>query len=931
MSNRVENRKENILKFLKENKNYLEILGLILLIILAFILRTSNLSLLKDITTGLYIPADPDSSLFLRYAKYILEHGSLMTKDVLRYYPLGHTNLYEFNFLTNFIVYFYKFLHFFSSNVTLEYADVIFPAVTFCIALVFFYLLVKKLFDYRVALLASAFLTFMPPFLHRTISGVGDKEALAIIFFFASLYFYIFGLKSENKYSYLIGIISGVFTSLLGLVWGGVSFILLIIAFYMLVSISTNNFKRKDFYLYISWWFSTVFLLDIFSPLTYSFRFIVKTLPSQITTIALIGGFLYLFINEFNVFNIKTRLKLDNYPIGMIYFTILGLTGVIILPLIVTYNYSGDFNFYVNFLFTESIALLYYITKPFSLDRFSLTVEENVKTYVVNLYSNFGKIYFLFLICASIFLFYEMFKDLKKYKFRLTASYSIFIIFFIFSSYSKTSILNGKSIFSEIILILSSLVIMFVFLGYFLYSLYKNKENPKIEPSTNEKEKVKIEKYNKELKNYKELYNTFTNISPEYIFLFLWFLITLASAKSADRLIFIFVPITTIFVAYFLIKIYDYSLSTEDKFVKWMLIIILFLLIFAPFINGSLIERGITAINTAQRTGPSFDQQWQHAMSWVRQNTPKDSVFAHWWDYGYWVQTFGERATLSDGGNARGAINFFIGRHLLTGRNNTEALELLKAHNATHVLIVSDEISKYASFSSIGSDENYDKYSEIPLFLMNPKESQLVKDKNNKEIILYLYKGLFVLDEDFIYNEKIFPKHKAVIKGIVLTTNKEYNTKEIKEIIQPLIIITYNNLKEEVPLNCVFLNSKEYVFHSSNGYNGCLRITPVVTEEGINYIQAGLFLSPNTRNTLFTNLYLFDKNEKNSKDWLGFKKVYDDSKKKNTLAYYPDYERIIGPIKIWELTYPKNIKTNYDYLKTEVPNPNIELVKDQLS
>ena len=39
---------------------------------------------------------------------------------------------------------------------------------------------------------------------------------------------------------------------------------------------------------------------------------------------------------------------------------------------------------------------------------------------------------------------------------------------------------------------------------------------------------------------------------------------------------------------------------------------------------------------------------WTHAMHWVKQNTPKDAVFASWWDYGYWISTLGERTTLAD-------------------------------------------------------------------------------------------------------------------------------------------------------------------------------------------------------------------------------------------------------------------------------------------
>ncbi|MGY5149008.1 MAG: STT3 domain-containing protein [Candidatus Nitrosopumilus sp. bin_68KS] len=39
---------------------------------------------------------------------------------------------------------------------------------------------------------------------------------------------------------------------------------------------------------------------------------------------------------------------------------------------------------------------------------------------------------------------------------------------------------------------------------------------------------------------------------------------------------------------------------------------------------------------------------WIDSMEWIKNNTPKDSVIAAWWDYGYWIQTMGERASLAD-------------------------------------------------------------------------------------------------------------------------------------------------------------------------------------------------------------------------------------------------------------------------------------------
>ena len=39
---------------------------------------------------------------------------------------------------------------------------------------------------------------------------------------------------------------------------------------------------------------------------------------------------------------------------------------------------------------------------------------------------------------------------------------------------------------------------------------------------------------------------------------------------------------------------------------------------------------------------------WKDSLEWIKLNTPKDSVIAAWWDYGYWISTMSERATLTD-------------------------------------------------------------------------------------------------------------------------------------------------------------------------------------------------------------------------------------------------------------------------------------------
>jgi dolichyl-diphosphooligosaccharide---protein glycosyltransferase len=39
---------------------------------------------------------------------------------------------------------------------------------------------------------------------------------------------------------------------------------------------------------------------------------------------------------------------------------------------------------------------------------------------------------------------------------------------------------------------------------------------------------------------------------------------------------------------------------------------------------------------------------WIDTLEWIDKNTPKDSVIASWWDYGYWITTLGNRTSLAD-------------------------------------------------------------------------------------------------------------------------------------------------------------------------------------------------------------------------------------------------------------------------------------------
>ena len=121
---------------------------------------------------------------------------------------------------------------------------------------------------------------------------------------------------------------------------------------------------------------------------------------------------------------------------------------------------------------------------------------------------------------------------------------------------------------------------------------------------------------------------------------------------------------------------------------------------------------------------------------------------------------------------------------------------------------------------------------------------------------------------------------------------------------QPTAVVINNNQQINIPLECVFFGEKEITF-DVEGIAGCLRLIPVISRDGkMNPIGAGIYLSPDVRKTLFTKLYLYGSRA----DY--FKLVYTDEDKMPLAVFEGN---LIGPIKIWEISYPKDLKVP-DYL-----------------
>ena len=469
-----------------------------------------------------------------------------------------------------------------------------------------------------------------------------------------------------------------------------------------------------------------------------------------------------------------------------------------------------------------------------------------------------------------------LFKDIKKKEsIGITIAFCVLLIGMIFSIISPLSIFNGSNSIS--------ILLFFGSMAFFIYSIIR----------------LSI-KYN------------LNKVKFEYLLLLSFFILCLFTVRGAIRLTMILASVSTIFVGYLIVEcIYASKKHFKNKEIKSGTSIIkpISFGILAIVILSSCFT-GYTYYNTSTTNSYNFvpnyyNIQWQKAMDWTRNNTPVDSVFASWWDYGYWIQALGERATITDGGNVIAYWNYLMGRHVLTSDNQEDALEFLYNHNANYLLIDSSDIGKYGAYSSIASNEEHERFSTVPTLLLDLEQT---RETNN--VTSFFYKGGMNIDEDIIYagngTEYFFPQSQSAIYGIVVEIRNDNTINKID------IIIFNKGTITSIPLRYGEYNGAYYDF--GKGINGTIKIIPRIDGSNAVYTNGALlYLSPRVTKTLFSNLYLL--NDPTNK-FPNFKISYvepDILSNKNDIFFY-DPIGIIGPIKIWSINYSGNEQLREEYI-----------------
>lgn len=870
------------------------------------VVRTSNISGLINAATGEpTLGPDLDPYLYLRNAIEISEGKNLGDLDVMRSSPIGAPSYLKSSMMPWAILFVQKIFNVFS-NYSIVEAAIISPVIFFTISVLGFFLFVYFLFSMKLsknksligATIASLFYSFVPAMLHRTVAGIPEIESLGMMWFWFTFLFFVLAWKENlvegrkflfsNKKMIIYGLLAGLFAGAMSWTWGGYRYIYMILALSSFLAFLFNIDKKKNLVVFASF-LVTGFLIEFLK--VKSIFLIITNLTDTgfafaVLIIMLINYFLFStkLSKSLIVSRIKEKINLPESVLSIILFLIIGILFLLVIN--------------PSFLFNTFSTIVERLLYPFGRSRVGLTVAENRAPYFFEVLSNFGTIVWLFL-AGTIISFYEAVKHFsQKKKIFLNTFFIIFVLTFVFSRISSDNLLNGDNFISKLLyfggLILFGIALIWVYIQAYI------KKNEKI-------------------------LSDFSLINFASILLISFSFWGIVSMRGAVRLFFIIAPIIILVASYFFVKIFDYRKSKEDlnRMFVWIMIIVASFVIISTFIFYA----GVTTAGAKQVIPSSYNQQWNYAMDWVTKNTPESSVFVHWWDYGYWVQSIGERPTVTDGGHYVGWWDHTTARYLLTTSKPETALSLMKTHNVSYLLIDSTDVGKYPAFSGIGSNESgTDRLSWIPVMPLDSSQTQEVNGTINA-----IYSGGQATDADIVYGGEngsplFLPGGKVGLAGIIIRYSQNEGEFTFS---QPVGVFVYNGKRYDLPLRYIFTNGETLDF--GKGVNSLVMFVPSLDQGSsgfsINPVGSVIYLSEKTKDTLFSQLYLMN-DPKNIYPTINIAHSEDDPVIKSlksqgvAIGDFIYYQGLRGPIKIWEVGYPDNVIEREEFLFEIDPNEN---------
>ena len=722
--------------------NLFILIVLLLNLIVAGLIRIENLSTLE----GQHI-LDPDSARYLRQAKIIAQNGKMPERDMMRWVPIGVQRGDRLTFFPTLVAASHQFLTFFYPSLTIEQVAIFSPILFSLLSGLALYLLLNQVLDRETALLGVNIALIAYPWVRRTITGYADRDALTLFLSLISFYFYLRSCQTVRwKNQIMFAVLSGSVMALLGLTWEGVGLMSTVIIGMELVQVVSFKYEKLDVYRYLSW--VTPFLLGLtlftnaYRDLSKPFALIALGVPVLFLPIALMQPLLNQFVRSSRVITFNHRL-----PRGLSSILWLVICGpILVFPLIVWIQFpvSTFVDIWDNFL------------SPFGKSRLAAHISELLKFGTIGWFTWPG-IFFGFTIAGVI-------GFMKRFASGLDLNIALSLVLFeiLLAGTILTRVLSGWVWAQETPLTyafyLISISVFIVGMAILFVKAYRKHIREEISSRARCFDRnslfllvwfILMMFAARGAKRFEFFFVPVVSVTGGYAFVQL--LRWIARDTNFSKLFFsvIFVLLGWEFVAMeadiitFLAKFagvstnYTVSLAIticwtvicmgfafwqiykKSRFRHWgtqclmltgVVTGVVFLVGFSPV--RQLPSYARVSFTQASRDYTFITTAMHRAFEWMETHIPQSGVIAASWEYGSFLNLHANRATIIDEEQIPYWVHL-MNRHVMLGQTEEEALEFLKTHGATHLLITQRDINLLPTLSELGSDETYDRRCTI--------------------------------------------------------------------------------------------------------------------------------------------------------------------------------------------------------------------------
>lgn len=806
-------------------------------ILLAFILLAAGwirMQSVPRIPEGQF--TSTDAYRYAREVEIIAKFGKLPKRDMHRWYPLGRDTEQSLNLYPYVLAYTYKLIKPFFPNVTHYQVQLFSPVACFVLGLGVLCVFLYQVLGLRVAVIVGLLLAIMPGCVERSTAGFSDRDSWCWLLGVLAVVPYLWKEQTEvMRYRFIGAAVSGFFMFLGGLSWEGFGvFGLVILSIELWRFLTTETEERLTEYfiwilLFVPW-------LYLFSP---AYRR-GEGFTTYLTLLVLLPPLVLLVLRALRHF-----LTIHKSISPVIHKHLSARTVALVLC-------AGCFILGMSYAFSQQSSFAQN-TVPFSNNRLMQTVTELEDSADDYWYFRYGGVFLLGSLgiiggCARVWgkngviLAVALGLIIFSTFFRVSFSYLLLPVIRLFTDGVENVVPLSRHLSFTVCEYLFNIALPLTCIT--ALGIACTREKP-----------IKNERI--------------------YIAMAAWFLLWVGLARNAKRYDF-FVGISFAFFAAIMIYSISNFISEKTKtreifrstLKHGITVALLAVLLFFEYPGSPesdfLAKRGVLTPTELRSAIPGQNSPMGNTLKWMKTelSAADNAVIAANWSYGSILNVLGGVKTINDQDHY---IQYWIhlySRHVFCAQSEVEALEFLKTHKVTHLMLIESDILNLHKTSLVGSNEDLDRRFDLEMM-----GKRTLIDSPSKFKMEPIRKNATIKSIDIDFAEPV----------TVIAKLKTGN-----EVSLPYIAVSE---EKEVERNLCTEHKNGGILHYFD-----------------KHAERVYYMSPVGWNSLAIKLFL--RGEKSDA----------------FVPVYPANRKPTDKVKVWEIHYPSNIKENLKYLATKPEN-----------